>query len=163
VFSRLAALLLALVPAAAQAGSSTAGPACRPTIPAKANVPRGNGVSAASFNYGTRRLRTAIYWPRGVLRAGMLPDGGSMASLNHDGSISLKLGWWRGVAGKLTIRARRLDAAAPPVRGDVPDGYGPKGFQASVITFPTTGCWRVVGAVADARLAFVVRVTKIRS
>jgi hypothetical protein len=41
----------------------------------------------------------------------------------------------------------------------VPDGYGATGFQATAVTFPTTGCWKVVGGVGDAGLTFVVRVT----
>jgi hypothetical protein len=29
------------------------------------------------------------------------------------------------------------------------------------LTFPTTGCWRITGAVGDARLEFVVRVRRL--
>jgi hypothetical protein len=43
----------------------------------------------------------------------------------------------------------------------VPGGYGSSGFQATVLTFATPGCWRVVGSVGDARLEFVVRVFKL--
>jgi hypothetical protein len=70
-----------------------------------------------------------------------------------------KLGWWRGVAGKLAITGERLDGQAPALSAHVPDGYGATGFQATAVTFPTTGCWKVVGSVGDARLTFVVRVT----
>jgi hypothetical protein len=45
-----------------------------------------------------------------------------MAIINPDGSISAKLGWWRGVPGKLRITGRRLYIPAPPLKGDVPDG-----------------------------------------
>jgi hypothetical protein len=75
-----------------------------------------------------------------------------------DGSITTKFGWWRGVAGKLRIEGRRLDAPAPPLVGHVPDGYGDSGFQSSGITFPTEGCWQVTGRVGDAGLTFVTLV-----
>jgi hypothetical protein len=79
------------------------------------------------------------------------------------GSIYAKLGWWRGVRGKVSVGGRRLDAPAPPLRADVPAGYGPLGFQASGLTFPTVGCWRVTGSLGGARLSFVVRVVRLGS
>jgi hypothetical protein len=94
---------------------------------------------------------------------GRLPGGGYSAWFNPDGSVGTKLGWWRGVSGKLAIRGGRLDASAPPLRARVPDGYGLTGFQSSGLTFPTLGCWKVVGAVAGhARLTFVVKVSKVK-
>jgi hypothetical protein len=84
-----------------------------------------------------------------------------MATVEPDGSMHTKVGWWRGARGKLVISGRRLDATAPPLRSSVPMGYGTRGFQPSGLTFPTVGCWRVVGRVGHARLTFVVKVTKI--
>jgi len=75
-----------------------------------------------------------------------------------DGSVTAKFGWWRAVPGKLRIEGRRLDGAAPPLVGHVPDGYGDSGFQSSGITFPTAGCWQVTGRVGDASLTFVTLV-----
>jgi hypothetical protein len=168
----LAALGLATVVIAALAvhaersgspGSSKAGAVCRVTIPPKRKVPTEAGLSAAGFNYGNAYLQAALYWPRGTLSAGVLPDGGSRATVNRDGSIYAKLGWWRGLPGQLVIRGRRLDAHAPPLRAEAGTvlSYGSDGFVPSGLTFPTVGCWQVTGGVRHARLTFVVRVTKL--
>ena len=132
---------------------------CTPTLPVArltADIEPGSG----GFNYGTARLRVQLGWPNGRLAAGILPDGGSRATVEEDGSIHAKLGWWRGEPGRLRITGRRLDAAAPPLDAHVPAGYGPRGFQPTGLVFPTVGCWRVVGQVGDARLTFVVKVTQ---
>jgi hypothetical protein len=92
-------------------------------------------------------------WPLGVIVA--RPN-----VVNPDGSIGIKLPWWRAVVGTLTVTATRLDAPAPAVRGDVPGGYGASGFQASGIDFPTQGCWRVTGTVGSTSLSFVTLVVK---
>ncbi len=68
--------------------------------------------------------------------------------------------WWRGVKGKLAITGPRLDAKAPPLTADVPDGYGRRGFQPSGISFPTDGCWEVTGAVGEVKLTFVTLILK---
>jgi hypothetical protein len=156
------ALALAVSAGKSESASTTnASGACPVTRP-NWTVPPGAGFVAAGFNYGNADLRAQI-WPNGTLVAGILPDGGAMAIINPDGSIWAKLGWWRGVPGKLVIRGRRLDASAPPLRADVPNGYGSLGFQATGLIFPTVGCWRVVGRVGRARLTFVVKVTKLKN
>src|SRR4051812_913753 len=63
-------------------------------------------AEARGLNYGNRSLAVAL-WRRGRLVAGRLPDGGRLADINPDGSISAKLGWWRGVEGRLRVTGRR--------------------------------------------------------
>jgi hypothetical protein len=75
-----------------------------------------------------------------------------------DGVIRIKFGWWRAVTGKLEINGRRVDGAAPSLTADIPDGYGGTGFQATTINFPTAGCWRVTGSVANTSLTFITLV-----
>jgi hypothetical protein len=128
---------------------------CRVTLP-------GGDVPAVDFNYGNGALGAAI-WPEGTLVAGELPDGSAWAEIEPDGSITAKIGWFRADGGRLTVQGERLDAAAPPLRADVPDGYGASGFQPTLLTFPTVGCWKVTGSAGGASLTFVVRVTKRRS
>ncbi len=90
-----------------------------------------------------------------------LPPDGETRLVPLDGGYARKFMWWRLVEGNLAIDAKRLDAAAPPGRGNVPNGYGPTGFQASGVFFPTTGCWEITGKVADQELRFVVEVTSL--
>lgn len=131
------------------------------TLPNR-TVPPEAGFGAAAFNYGNRQLRAQI-WPHGTLPSGTLPDGGSYADVNADGSIRAKQGWWRGLPGTLVITGRRLDASAPPLRVGVPSGYGDRGFVPAALTFSTVGCWKVTGKLGRARLTYVVRVTGPKS
>jgi hypothetical protein len=146
-------LLLCGLTALALAGCGGAKTAtgCRPTVP--------GGDTAKGFNYGSDRLAVEL-WPHGVLVAGPLPGGGSYAEINPDGSIAAKLGWWRGAEGPLQITGHRTDATAPPLRAHIPNGYGPTGFQATLLTFASTGCWHVSASVADQRLTFTVLVSR---
>jgi hypothetical protein len=114
-----------------------------------------------SFDYGNVSIAVALAAPSGRLVAGRLSSGGRRATINADGSIDAKYGWWRAGEGAITITGRRLDAPAGPLRAYVPDGYG-RGFQATGLTFPTTGCWRVMGRFERARLTFTVLVSKSR-
>ena len=153
---------LALVHASALRAGSTSAAAqtmpCRVTIPPKdpASNPAG-----PSFNHGNNVIRVSLYRRNGKLIAGRLPGGGKMATINPDGSIDAKFGWWRVGRAKIRISGRRLDAAAPPLRAHVPDGYGP-GFQATGLTFPTTGCWKVTGKYLKSQISFTLLVSKSR-
>jgi hypothetical protein len=116
--------------------------------PLEANVfGRGNG------DYANDVLWTSLWiWGEGIVN--VPPD-----HVQLDGSLGgLKWAWYRYVPGRLTIEGRRLDAPASPLRAEVPDGYGDRGFQVSGITFPTAGCWEVTGRVGDGSLTFVVLV-----
>jgi hypothetical protein len=78
-----------------------------------------------------------------------------------DGTVQeMKWAWYRYAAGKLTIEGHRLDAPAPPLIGEVPDGYGLTGFQVSGITFPTDGCWEITGHLGDAANLTIVVLVK---
>jgi hypothetical protein len=164
VLAAVAGLWLCL-PAEPGAGlTARAGRTCPVTIAPTNWRPTGPAFGPGRFNYGNTRIRAALYWPRGTLVAGELPDGGVMAVIERDGSISLKLGWWRGVAGTLVITGRRLDRPTGPLRGDVPpnESYGETGFIPSSVVFPSTGCWRVTGKQGGASLTFVVKVIKAK-
>lgn len=156
------AVALALLAGAAGAGHASyadAGRPCRGTLPNHA-VPPGEGFGRAGFNYGNARLRAHLTWRKGTLRAGALPGGGVIATIEADGSIRMKQGWWRGSTGRLVITGRRLDAPAPPLVAEIPTGYGASGFTPTSLTFPTAGCWKVDGRQGAARLTYVVRIVK---
>ncbi len=101
---------------------------------------------------------------------GLWPDGtitfrpGGPGFITSDGALGMKFGWTRGVEGKLTATGRRLDGQAAPLRLHAPNGYGPDGFQASYLIFPTPGCWEVnaqVGGHEDSRITFITSVVKV--
>jgi hypothetical protein len=106
-------------------------------------------------------------WQVSVGPFGLWPDGtvifkpGGAGFLTRGGSLGMKFGWIRGVPGHLQIEGRRLDAPASPLRAEVPNGYGARGFQATYVIFPTPGCWEVTGRVGDASVTFVTMVVKI--
>lgn len=119
--------------------------------PPEANVfGRGNG------DYGNDALWTSLWvWGEGAVQ---VPDD----HVNADGSLGpMKWPWYRYLPGKLTIEGRRLDAPAPPLLGEVNDGYGDQGFTPSGLTFPTYGCWEVTGYVGGGSLTFVVLVVPL--
>jgi hypothetical protein len=138
-----------LVPAFATASASDSRQALAPAIHC--------AVTQHSGIYGSDELSTFGLWPGGEIV--FKPDGPGFVTT--DGALGMKFGWQRGIRGKLTITGRRLDAAAPPLRSEVNDGYGDIGFQASYVIFPTPGCWEVTGHVAGASVTFVTSVVKI--
>jgi hypothetical protein len=150
----------------AQAAQNTP---CNVTIP--------NGVAAVSpqpeqsfggspmspeGSHGNRLLSAGPFglWEDGTI---IFKPGGA-GFVTRDGALGMKFGWTRGVPGQIRISGRRLDGDAPPLRAEVPGGYGDLGFQASFLIFSTPGCWQVtaqVGDRADSELTFVTKVVKI--
>jgi hypothetical protein len=155
----------ASAPSSASPGTATSGPGRPVTLADAGRCPATRpstvgpaGVSPDDFfgwgaSYGNGRLWVGGLWPGGVIAAG--PE-----FVQPDGSVGMKFGWWRAAPGGLRITGRRLDGPAPPLRADVPAGYGQAGFQASGVDFPTEGCWEVTGAVAEATLTFVTFVVR---
>jgi hypothetical protein len=104
-----AALVVALAAASyAEKSSSTS------NVKRLCSVTRPNGNSPKigqpprklrSFNHGNGSLWIALWWPRRGVLAGIAPDGGAEATIEADGSIHLKVGWYRGANGKLVAYA----------------------------------------------------------
>jgi hypothetical protein len=102
-----------------------------------------------------------------LISTGLWNDGtvvfkpGGPGFVTDDGALGMKWGWRRAVRGQLRIDGRRLDEPAPPLRAQIPTGYGDFGFQATALIFPTPGCWEVTGRVGTASLTFVTLVQRI--
>jgi hypothetical protein len=150
-------LICCLAFCALLAGSAGAKAPARPCVPTVARPPYPDPAQP-SFNYGNATIRVALSPPNGRIVAGRLPGGGQRATINDDGSVDAKFGWWRKGGGKIRISGRRVDGPSPPLSAHVPDGYH-AGFQATGLTFPRTGCWRITGRYAGASTTFTVRVS----
>jgi hypothetical protein len=128
---------------------------CPVTLPNGESPP---GEKPSETHHGNGRLWTVLS-PQGTILA-------RKEDVRPDGSIEIKFPWWAaGVYGDLTIRGRRLDATAPPIRATINPGWPETGFSgdafwASFIIFPTEGCWEVTGTVEASRLTFVALVVK---
>lgn len=85
---------------------------------------------------------------------------GGPGFVDSDGALGIKFGWERRVKGTLSVGGHRLDGPSAPARAYLTD-YGDFGFQPSYLVFPTPGCWRITGRVADETLTFVLLVEKI--
>ena len=112
-----------------------------------------DALFGSGTSYGNGKL-----WVGGLGANGMIVA--TPEFVEEGGSVGWKVGWWREVSGSLTITGRRLDRSAPPLRADVPSGYGMTGFQASGVHFPTEGCWEVTGKVGTTTLTVVTFVIK---
>lgn len=129
---------------------------CPVTLPRPFRPPAGvspDALFGSGSSYGNGKLWVGGLWPKGVIVA--TPE-----LIERDGSVGMKFGWWRQVSGPLSITGRWLDGPAPPLRADVPSGYGTTGFQASGVRFPTEGCWELTVKVGTNTLTFVTFVIK---
>ena len=126
-------------------------------------IPRATPDSLLS-DVGTRNaywngnLYVGAFWPEATVMVG--PP--SVGSILPDGSLPMKYPWFRaaGLTGKLTITGRRLDAAAPPLKADIPSGYLDTGFQATALQSLAEGCWEITGKVGNTTLTFTNRVIR---
>jgi hypothetical protein len=112
------------------------------------------------------RLRHDFH-ENGALWTALPLDGTIVTERRSDGAFRDKFMWWAvGVTGRLTIRGERLDARAPPPWAQIssgwPEGFRGSAFWASIVLFPTEGCWKVTGRVRDVSLSFVVNVVERR-
>lgn len=135
-------------------------PPCQVTIGRKSDISPVEFFGSGSANWNeSRNLYVGALWPDGTI---VFKPGGA-GFVYPDGSVGMKIAWYRanGLHGRLVIKGKRLDAVAPPLRAEIPNGYSDTGFQPSEVIFPTEGCWQVTGAVGDVSVAFVTRVVKV--
>ncbi len=133
-------------------GESGQGSSCPVTLP---NHPRANFAVSKKFGYRQGQLAVEL-WPLGVTLV-------NKRDVGADGTLGVKVGWYRYGRGKLTITATRLDKPGRVKRTSVPSGYGPTGFQASGINFPSTGCWKVTATVGQSHLTYVTVVLVVQA
>ncbi len=114
------------------------------------------GEKHSQYHHGNGFIWTGL-WPKGRVTF----SSGGPGEVLRNGAMSMKWWWWwRGVAGRLVITGRRVDAPGAPLRADIPEGYGESGFQATALIFPSEGCWEVSGSIGEKELKFVTLVVK---
>lgn len=138
--------LLAMIPLASDIRPLVSG-GCRPTQPNGAGITPESGV-----NHGNRNLLVS------------LPSHGRLRPARGDvtpaGAIEAKFGWYRRTPGRLRITGVSVDRARRKIKAHVMHGYGPSGFQPSVLVFPKPGCYRITGRVSNVSLTFVLEVLR---
>jgi hypothetical protein len=130
----------------------------------------------ASRRYGSPDLLEAAAPGNGMIvavRPGAKPAAGeSMVTedVRADGRIGIKLPWFRApeasttrARGYLRITGKSLDGRAGRVRGEYPPQGRRWSLQPGGLVFPSEGCWKVIGRVGRAKLAFVVSVVDCAS
>jgi hypothetical protein len=147
VFTKLAVLLscamFTILPGFAQ--SQDGKMACPVTLP-NGNTPPGE-------------LRNTGHHGNGFLWTTFTPGGRMVSESLRDGSRRIVFRWWRNIAGDLTVTAQRLDAPAPSIHGRI-EGVRGAPFEASVINFPTSGCWEIAARIGNNSLRFVVELVE---
>jgi hypothetical protein len=162
--AELLVLLVACTPPHSQPPSTQ--PASQPhtlatrPCPVTQPIPRGqvpSAVARAVFP-GVEDPDVGDWYGNDALWVELYPHGTVVKGPSEE--LSEKFPWVRLIRGRLHIDGRRLDGPAPPPDAQVPTGYGPSGFQASGISFPTVGCWEITGKISDRELTFVVEVRR---
>jgi hypothetical protein len=98
------------------------------------------------------------------LEVGIVPDGtitfgpGRAGFVLPDGALMIKYGWVLRREGAFSIKGRRLDQSAPPLRASIAERTAGTLFQPASLIFPTPGCWEVTGHLDQDHLTFIVRV-----
>lgn len=144
-FVLLSTIVLLPTSVLAQAATpSGAGEECSVTEPTVAPVPTPSASDA--------------YTPGATDEWYMSADGQLLVSANTRWQTgSNKVIWYRPPGLQLEVSGRRLDADAPPLGVDIPEGY-PWNLQVSALSFPTDGCWQIDARAGDSALSFVVAV-----
>lgn len=71
-----------------------------------------------AVGFGDDHLKVFAPWPSGQF---VFKPGGS-GFMTSDGALGIKVGWQRGVHGRLTIERRRIDGAASSLRSEINGG-----------------------------------------
>jgi len=128
--------------------------ACTVTLPNHSIPPGVEASQDTETNIHGHGDLWVTLWPGGKILI-------TKENLKPDGAIEMKFPWWRGVEGQLVIEGYRQDDPTSMLNAWVPDGYGDIGFQSTLITFPTEGCWHITGRVGEAELTFVTLVVEV--
>lgn len=145
--------------AAGEAGAFAPGP-CPITQPVpQEQVPQAVVDAVDPGHQGSLGPHDFDYWYGNDALWVELPPGGQVVKSPGE-QLSEKFPWVRLVRGRLKIEGRRLDGLAGPAVGRASTGYGPIGFQASSVAFPTAGCWELTGTIPGGVLRFVVDVRR---
>jgi hypothetical protein len=121
----LAAVLAAVVVGCSRQPQATPTPApTSPPVVAPAADPKRCPVTIANGNGPPGERPSPNYYGNGALWTALPPDGiDNGGTPEPDGSTSQKYPWWTvGTTGELTIRGRRVDAPAPPLRARINSG-----------------------------------------
>src|SRR2546426_10157448 len=113
-------LVLALLTTGSSVKGQAAVASAAPAVACNVTAPNGKGPSfgdGSAPGYGNGVLAVSV-WRDGTV---VFKPGGAGFVL-PDGSLSMKFGWIRGTRGRLEIEGHRLDASAPPLRANIPDG-----------------------------------------
>lgn len=136
------------------------GDACPLTIPTGAAPP---GLQSQTMPGIEGRFHT-----NGAIWTSLPRDGvwtPRREAVTPDGSIGAKLFWFAdGIDGVFTLTGRRLDAVSASLNVHAVNRGSMRGFRgtatwATVVSFPTPGCWRLTARVRDLHRRVAVDLT----